>query len=66
MTKKELEKERKELFDDNFNHISEDEERIKKFCAVLRDTTGVQVCNIQGGTYEYIEQVYHSTLAKLQ
>lgn len=66
ITRKELEKERKALFDDKFNHISDDEDRIKKFCNILREITGVQVCNVQSGTYEYIEQVYNSTVAKLQ
>lgn len=65
MTKSELEKERYSLFDENFNQISDDVERIKTFCYFLREVSGVQVCNIHGGICEYIAPVYQSVLNTL-
>lgn len=60
MEKIKFEQERNELFDSNFNYISNDVIRIKKFCNFLKEKTGIQVCNIQGSTYEYLPQVYRS------
>lgn len=58
-------KERQELFDDDFNHKTSDLSRILNFCQFLKDVTGIQVCSITGGTYEYLPQVYNSVLSKL-
>ncbi len=55
-----IREERQELFDEDFNHKSQNVERVKNFCKVLSDTTGVQVCNNSGMTYEYLPQVYNS------
>ena len=55
-----IREERQELFDEDFNHKSQNVERVKNFCKVLSDTTGVQVCNNNGMTYEYLPQVYNS------
>lgn len=65
MDKEEFIKERNELFDSNFKHKTTDAQRIVDFCKILKDTTGVQVCNITGGTYEYLPEVYRSTLNKI-
>lgn len=61
---KRLEKERNELFDEQFKHKSNNPERVKEFCQELRDVTGVQVCNNNGLTYEYLPQVYNSVVKK--
>jgi hypothetical protein len=66
MTRQELETERNELFDDNFNYKSNDIDRIKNFCNFLKEKTGVQVCNIQGGIYEYLPQIYSSVINDLE
>lgn len=60
----ELQKEKSALFDDKFGHISTDINRVKDFCKMLREETGVQVCNNNGGTYEYLPQVYRSVVKK--
>jgi hypothetical protein len=65
MDKKQLQKERNELFDENFNHKQNNLDKVLQFCQILRDETGVQVCNIAGGTYEYLPQIYRSVLNKI-
>lgn len=65
MNKTELQNEREDLFDESFDFQSEDVDRIKKFCRELCDETGVQVCNNNGMTYEYLPQVYRSVLSKI-
>jgi len=59
-----IEKERHELFDENFKLKSSDTERIKEFCKKISNITGVQVCNDKGMIYEYIPQVYQSAVKK--
>lgn len=65
MDKDTLIKERKALFDNNFKHKTTDVTRVIDFCRFLKDVTGVQVCNIAGGTYEYLPQIYRSVLSKI-
>lgn len=66
MTLEELEKKKSTLFDDSFNHKSDNADDVKDFCKALRDETGVQVCNNAGGTYEYLPQVYRSVVKKCE
>jgi hypothetical protein len=51
-----------QLFDENFNSITTDVEEIISFCDILRNKTGVQVCNCFGMMYEYLPQVYNSVV----
>lgn len=66
MDRKQLEKERNELFDEEFRCKSNDIERVKNFCKYLREVSGVQVCNCQGSTFEYLPQIYRSVINKIK
>lgn len=62
----ELLTEREVLFDEDFRLKSKDLNRIKKFCKMLCDETGIQVCNNNGSIYEYLPQVYNSVVKKYE
>ena len=57
-----LVEEKEALFDDKFNCISTDMERMKRFCDELKTRSGIQVCNHSCMTYEYIRNVYNSVV----
>lgn len=59
-----LQKERQELFDNQFKPKTQDIDRLKDFCKELSKITGIQVCNDKGMMYEYLPQVYQSAVKK--
>ena len=61
-----IQKEREELFDENFKLKSNDVERIRNFCQELSNLTNVQVCTNNGMLYEYLPQVYNSALKNIK
>lgn len=61
-----IQKEREELFDENFKLKSNDIERIRNFCQELSNLTNVQVCTNNGMLYEYLPQVYNSALKNIK
>ena len=54
--------EKQNLFDEDFNCISNDTNKLIQFCDVLRSITGIQVCNHSGMRYEYLPEVYRSVV----
>jgi len=61
-SKNKIKKFRNELFDENFNCITDDQEKINLFCKELKKETHIQTCNHAGMMYEYIEKVYNSVI----
>ena len=59
-------KERNELFDSNFNLISNDVTRLLSFCQEITNITGVQVCTRKGQLYEYLPKVYKSAVKSIE
>ena len=59
-----LQEERDILFDENFKSKTNDKLKMIRFCAKLKEITGVQVCNYEGMAYEYLQTVYNSAVKR--
>ena len=66
-----IREEKESLFDENFNcivtdpeKIVTDPEKIIHFCNRLKAITGIHTCNHLGMTYEYLPIVYESALTE--
>lgn len=62
MSKQELMSLREELFDKDFNLISNDSDKIIRFCKELTDKTGIQACNVFGYVNELTPKLYASVI----
>jgi len=57
-----LREEKESLFDENFNCLTRDTDKIIHFCNRLKQITGIHTCNHLGMMYEYLPIVYRSAL----
>ena len=62
MSKQELMSLREELFDKDFNLISNYSDKIIRFCKELTDKTGIQACNVFGYVNELTPKLYASVI----
>ena len=62
MSKQELISLRNELFDSDFNLVSNDVDKIVIFCKELTDKTGIQACNVFGYVNELTPKLYASVI----
>lgn len=57
-----IQEEKESIFDENFNCLTTDADKVIHFCERLKKITGIHTCNHLGMTYEYLPIVYRSAL----
>lgn len=62
ISREQLEEQYKNIFDENQNLKTADEEYVREFCNNILGLTGIQVCNKYGDLYDYIHKVYKASL----